>query len=477
MGKKEKRLVKVAKFRIIKPAGDMSWDELGETLREVRYRVFRLANMAVSEAYMGFHAWRSGKTAEFKVRKQGELSRMLREMLSQEGRSTEELERYSPTGALPDTVVGSLYQNKIRAATMGTKWSEVVRGKVSLPTYRLGMAIPIRCNKMTQRRLERVESGAVEVDLMVCRKPYPRVVLGTKNIGAGQEAILERLLENEDQSEQGYRQRCFEVKEDGRTGKWFLYVTYDFAGRSEAGKEEIIVGVDVGYSCPLYAAVNNGKARIGWRRLGPMGNAIKKLQRQVQSRRRSIQRGGANLVSKETARSGHGRKRILLPTEALDGKIERAYSTMNHQLSSAVVEFAKSQSAGVIQMEKLDGLKEELTGTYIGANWRYYQLQQYVEYKGHESGIKVKKINPRYTSRRCSKCGYINEGFTREYRNRQRREGKKARYECVNPKCKDKCNKEPLDADYNAAKNISEVDIEKKIRVQCRKQGIKVKDI
>ena len=54
------RHVKVAKFEILKPVGDMKWKEFADLLRKVRYRVFRLANLCVSEKYLQFHQWRIG---------------------------------------------------------------------------------------------------------------------------------------------------------------------------------------------------------------------------------------------------------------------------------------------------------------------------------------------------------------------------------------------------------------------------------
>jgi len=56
-----KRIIKVLKLRLLKPAGTMGWDELGRVLREVRYRIFRLANLAVSEACLNIHLWRTGR--------------------------------------------------------------------------------------------------------------------------------------------------------------------------------------------------------------------------------------------------------------------------------------------------------------------------------------------------------------------------------------------------------------------------------
>lgn len=161
---------------------------------------------------------------------------------------------------------------------------------------------------------------------MLCRRPYPRVVLGTKNIGEGQEAILQRLLDNKGQSKDGYRQRCFEIKQDRQSKKWWLYVTYDFpAPDTQDLNPDIVVGVDLGVSVPLYAAINNGWARLGRRHFQALGARIRNLQNQVDARRRSIQRGGRVNLAHDTARSGHGRKRKLMPTEKLQGRRSRDY--------------------------------------------------------------------------------------------------------------------------------------------------------
>lgn len=466
MADKAKRIVKVARFRILKPAGEMTWTQLGKMLRDVRYRVFRLANLSVSEAYLNFHMFRSGKSDQFKAETYGTLSRRLRDMLTEEGAEKEDLNRYSLTGALPDTVAGALAQYKIRGITSPTKWKQVVRGQAALPTFRNDMAIPIRCDKKHQRRLEKTEYGYVELDLMICKRPYPRVVLGTRDLKAGQQAILDRLIDNPDNLDEGYRQRLFEAKQDTQTHKWWLLVTYDFPSSKDVSlHSDIVVGVDLGVSVPLYAAINNGLARLGRRHFQALGNHIRALQRQVDARRRAIQRGGRVNISHSTARSGHGVKRKLRPTQKLQKRIDKAYSTLNHQLSASVIDFAKNHKAGTIQIEDLSGLKEQLTGTFIGARWRYHQLQQFLEYKAEEAGITLNKVHPKYTSRRCSMCGHINMEFDRYHRDTGRTEGMVKEFVC--PQCQYED-----DPDYNAAKNISTLDIEKLIRVQCKKQGL-----
>jgi len=81
----QKRHVKVLKLEMLKkPACQMTWQELVRLLYAVRRRVFRLANLVVSEAYLSFHLWRTGRAEEFKTGTIGELNRQLREMLLKE---------------------------------------------------------------------------------------------------------------------------------------------------------------------------------------------------------------------------------------------------------------------------------------------------------------------------------------------------------------------------------------------------------
>ena len=139
---------------------------------------------------------------------------------------------------------------------------------------------------------------------------------------------------------------------------------------------------------------------------------MKALKLRTMRRRREIQRGGRTIISGEAARSGHGRKRKLQGIEKVQGRINHAYTTLNHQMSTAIIKFALDNSAGVIQIEDLEGLREELSGTFLGRMWRYFQLQEFLQYKAKENSILIRKVNPRYTSRRCSQCGHINQGFT-----------------------------------------------------------------
>jgi IS605 OrfB family transposase len=471
----KKKFTKVAKFQIWKPV-NMTWAELGKMLRDTRYRYWRLANMAVCENYMRFHqqyraATPSASTESAEVHKVKNLNRLLRRMLIDEKQAdTTELSRYSRDGAVSGYICGAFETMKLSSIKSKSKWRDVLRGKSALPLFKKDLSIPINASdKVNPSLIEKNAAGEFELDLRICQQPYPRVLLSTKNISDGERAVLERLVSNKANSPDAYQHRFFEIKE--RDGKWFLYVIYSFPQTKSATlNPEIIAGVDLGWSVPLYAAINNGKARIGYRKLKALGDNIKSLQKQIMARRRSIQNTGAQDLGFATARSGHGRKRLLQPIEKLQNKIDNAYTTLNHQLSHCVIEFAKNHGAGVIQIENLQGLADELKGTFLGMNWRREQLQSYIKYKAEEAGIKVNTVNPCYTSRRCSECGFIHKDFDFKFRQDNRKNGKSAEFVC--PQCNFKGN-----ADYNAARNLAVSDIEKKIRLQCQEQAIEYREL
>jgi len=462
---RRKRHTRVTRFPILEPGAGLSWPDLTALLRDVRYRVHRLANLAVSEAYLGFYLWRTGQAERIGRATIGQLSRQLRDMLRAEGMSEAKLDRISKVGATPSTIHDALDRYRIRAVTSPHQWSRVVRGKTSLPIFRNDVAIPVRCDLAWHRRLEMDSHGRLVLDLMICVQPYPRVILHDGPTAGNHAALVQRLLANPAQELRGYRQRFYEIRYDESSRRWWIHVTYDFPAEAlRAKRTGTIVGVDLGVTCPAYAALNDGAARLGRSHFAAAGQRIRALHRQVRARRRRLQQSGAAARAEGSARCGHGRKRRLAPLDTLRDRIDRAYSTLNHQISAAIVQFARSHGADVIQMEDLSGLREQLEGTFLGSRWRYRQLAQFLTYKAEQAGIAVRSVDPRYTSRRCSRCGFIFAGFDRAFR-KPTTPGHVTRFVC--PQCGFEA-----DPDYNAARNIALPDIEQRIRDQCRAQGL-----
>ena len=139
-------------------------------------------------------------------------------------------------------------------------------------------------------------------------------------------------------------------------------------------------------------------------------------------------------------RIGHGIKTRIKPIEFAKKKVANFRDMTNHKYSRYVVDMAARHNCGIIQIEDLKGIS---TDNAFLKRWSYFDLQEKIKYKAKEKGIEVHTIDPKYTSQRCSSCGYIDSGNRAE----------QSKFKCV------ECDFE-ANADYNAAKNISTLNIE-----------------
>lgn len=122
-------------------------------------------------------------------------------------------------------------------------------------------------------------------------------------------------------------------------------------------------------------------------------------------------------------------------------KERRFAADVNHCISKLIVSVAKVTERG-IAMEDLGGIRERLTVRKAQrrelSSWAFFQLRQFVTYKAVLAGVEVQFVDPRNTSRTCTKCGHIDK------KNRKTQ----SRFECT--ACGFVAN-----ADINAAINIS----------------------
>jgi putative transposase len=85
---------------------------------------------------------------------------------------------------------------------------------------------------------------------------------------------------------------------------------------------------------------------------------------------------------------------------------------LNHKISNKLVKEAKNQNAGLV-LEELKGIrktrKQAKNFKYSLHSWSFYQLGVFIGYKAKLLGIPVIKIDPRYTSQQCSRCGLLGE--------------------------------------------------------------------
>ncbi len=106
-------------------------------------------------------------------------------------------------------------------------------------------------------------------------------------------------------------------------------------------------------------------------------------------------------------------RRISKRLYAKYGKREkdRTVQALN-PISKHIVHHAKENHLGIV-MEKLKGIRKLYRkGNGQGAiyrgrmnSWTFREVQRQIEYKAGWEGVPVTYVNPRYTSRNCSKCG------------------------------------------------------------------------
>ena len=187
-----------------------------------------------------------------------------------------------------------------------------------------------------------------------------------------------------------------------------------------------VLGVDLGLKYPAYMCLSDDTYKR--EHIGSIDDFLR-VREQMQSRRRKLQH------DLKFTKGGKGRNKKLQALDRLRDKEKNFVTTYNHMISKNVVEFAKKHQCEYIHLEKLT--KDGFDNTVL-RNWSYYQLQQYIEYKAEREGIKVRYVDPAYTSQTCARCGHVDK------ENRQTQE----KFTCT------KCGFE-LNADHNASINIA----------------------
>lgn len=224
--------------------------------------------------------------------------------------------------------------------------------------------------------------------------------------------------------------------------KLILILTIDIP--VEENKKKVVVkgrtlGIDLGLKYPVYMCLNDNTYKR--KSLGSINDFLR-VREQIRERKRNLQK------SLTMTKGGKGREKKLQVLDRLSQNESNFVQTYNHTLSKRVIEFAKQHKCEFINMEKLtkDGFDDVILG-----KWSYYQLQNFIEYKAKKEGIKVRYIEPAYTSQTCSFCGHVDK------ENRQTQE----KFVCT--KCgfgkdhgfKDKNGNIYVNADHNAAINIA----------------------
>lgn len=135
--------------------------------------------------------------------------------------------------------------------------------------------------------------------------------------------------------------------------------------------------------------------------------------KQVQEVRDHFAQLRASLQEKASKGTRSSRRSIRRLLKRLSGRERRFQTWLNHCISAEIINEAKSLNAAVA-IEDLTGIRESTnqrprnkTERRRSNSWAFYQLRQFLEYKGIRDGVSVVKVNPRYTSQTCHQCLHI----------------------------------------------------------------------
>lgn len=109
-------------------------------------------------------------------------------------------------------------------------------------------------------------------------------------------------------------------------------------------------------------------------------------------------------------------RRVSKRLSGHEGKRERDRVNQRlHLVSKGIVEEAKSQQAAIV-IEDLHLPKGGGGGRKMRRRlsiWPQRELHRQIEYKAEEQGVPIIKVNPRYTSKTCPRCGEVKERRSR----------------------------------------------------------------
>lgn len=357
---------KCIKLRIIKPLGKTTWDELGQVLRDTMYIACKSANFVMRECYLHTIAKKNGEPVAKRY-------------------------YYPQLRELYPNIAGHILNAMERVATK--KWSQhakdVLSAKVSLPTFKQGL--PAHLHNKSYKLIKSEDHYIIDAQLRSQSSTLSRYQFIIAANDRSTKIILDRILNGE------YKKGEGQLTMD-RKGKWYFIIPYEFEVAYHDIDKSNIMGVDLGVTKAAYWAFN-GSYKRGW----IAGTEIEEFRRRVRKRRIEIQNQGKHCGA---GRIGHGTARRLLPVEILKEKESNFRDTCNQRYARHIVDEARRMKCGIIQMEDLTGIS---TDSKFLNNWPYFDLQTKIINKAAEYGIEVSKVNPQYTSQRCSHCGTIDK--------------------------------------------------------------------
>jgi len=198
-------------------------------------------------------------------------------------------------------------------------------------------------------------------------------------------------------------------------GAFFLHVVVEAKGPEP--NCEGVLGVDLGIAEIAVDSEGNNYS----------GEAVKSVRRRVKRIRKLLQKRGTKSAKRHLKKIARKQSRFV--------------RDVNHVVSKSLVRSA-SQSRKALALEELTHLRDRADTVsremrWLLGNWAFLQLRQFIEYKAQAKGVPVLLVDPRNTSRTCSRCGYCDKANRKS----------QSQFQCL------QCGL-TINADINAARNV-----------------------
>ena len=173
--------------------------------------------------------------------------------------------------------------------------------------------------------------------------------------------------------------------------KFFLHIAVNYDSEELKDTDVCnVVGHDRGIRFLVSSYGSDGKTVFF------SGNQIKQKRAHYKTLRKQLQQVG----------TPSSRRRI----KSIGQRENRWIQDVNHSISKALVENNPKGTLHVL--EDLTGIRAatervRVKDRYVSVSWSYYDLEQKLIYKANERGQKVIKVDARYTSQTCPKCGHV----------------------------------------------------------------------
>lgn len=177
-----------------------------------------------------------------------------------------------------------------------------------------------------------------------------------------------------------------------KNGVYYIYISVKYDVDSiEISKIKNIVGIDQGIN--FIATTYDSKHKTTF----ISGREIKQKRLHYQKIRRQLQK-------KHTASARRRLKKI--------GKRENRWiNDVNHKITKALV--GQYSENTLFVLEDLKGIQKKVGNIknkrqkHIHTSWAYSDFMKKLEYKAERKKSMIVKMNPRYTSQMCPRCGHI----------------------------------------------------------------------